>query len=212
MEAAKSIQTDPTIRDRIKHAALSRFSHYGYNKTTMAEIAADSGMSTANIYRYFENKQEIASECVSNCIAERIDRVRTAVAATPNNASEQLRTFVLELLNGCHSTWSQEEKIHELVVFITNERPEIVHQKITVLIQQIKQILQTGADSGDFLITDLDKTARAIYSSISVFDVPLFMNFYSLQDFQQRAHEVVDLILLGLASHTNRQHKERMPT
>lgn len=37
--------------DIILKAAVNRFREYGYNKTTMAEIAKDIGMSTANIYR-----------------------------------------------------------------------------------------------------------------------------------------------------------------
>ena len=47
------------VRSQIIEAANARFKHYGYGKTTMAEIAADSGMSAANLYRYFKNKQEI---------------------------------------------------------------------------------------------------------------------------------------------------------
>jgi len=46
-------------RQLILDAAFERFGHYGYNKTTMVEIAQDVGMSAANLYRYFENKQEI---------------------------------------------------------------------------------------------------------------------------------------------------------
>src|SRR5262245_55032028 len=47
-------------RDRILHAATERIKHYGYNKTTMAEIAADCRMSPGNIYRFFEAKIDIA--------------------------------------------------------------------------------------------------------------------------------------------------------
>ncbi len=42
------------VRERIVEAANARFSHYGFNKTTLAEIAGDCSMSTTNLYRYFE--------------------------------------------------------------------------------------------------------------------------------------------------------------
>ena len=48
----------------ILDAAEARLLHFGYNKTTMAEIAEDAGMSAANLYRYFKNKQEIAVKMV----------------------------------------------------------------------------------------------------------------------------------------------------
>ena len=47
-------------RDRILHAAMARIKHYGYGKTTMAEIASDCCMSPGNIYRFFEAKIDIA--------------------------------------------------------------------------------------------------------------------------------------------------------
>ncbi len=47
-------------RDRILQAAMTRIKHYGYGKTTMAEIAADCDMSPGNIYRFFEAKIDIA--------------------------------------------------------------------------------------------------------------------------------------------------------
>ncbi|GAV21360.1 bacterial regulatory proteins, TetR family [Mariprofundus micogutta] len=39
-------------KERIVAAARQRFSHYGYGKTTMAEIASDCQMSVGNLYRF----------------------------------------------------------------------------------------------------------------------------------------------------------------
>ena len=58
---ATSEKLDPATI--IIDAAIRRFSEYGYNKTTMAEIAEDAAMSAANLYRYFKNKQDIAAVC-----------------------------------------------------------------------------------------------------------------------------------------------------
>jgi len=199
MQSTKLMQDDHIIRDRIMAAALARFRHYGYNKTTMAEIAADSGMSTANIYRYFENKQEMACLCVGNCIRDRIEQVETASNNVQLNARDRLRAFVQTLLQNCHDTYSRDVKIHELVMVITNEHPDIIHNKIARLQAQIEKILTSGNTAGEFNITDIPTTARAIYSSIAIFDIPFSINFYSLEEFQKRANEVVDLILDGLA-------------
>lgn len=198
MQSTKHIQDDHLIRDRIMAAALARFRHYGYNKTTMAEIAADCGMSTANIYRYFENKQDIARLCVGSCIRDRIEQVEAASNNDQLNARDRLRAFVLTLLKNCHDTYSRDVKIHELVLFITNEHPDIIHNKITRLQTQIERILTYGNTTGEFEITDIPTLARAVYSSIAIFDIPLTINFYSLEEFQERANEVVDLILDGL--------------
>ena len=46
-DKADPIKADP--REAILKAAADRILHYGYNKTTMSEIAADCGMSAGNI-------------------------------------------------------------------------------------------------------------------------------------------------------------------
>ena len=47
-------------RQQILDAAMQRIMHYGYAKTTMAEIARDCDMSAGNIYRFFASKIDIA--------------------------------------------------------------------------------------------------------------------------------------------------------
>ena len=58
MSATKS-STIEEIQQLILTAAQERFSQFGFNKTTMAEIAKDCKMSASNIYRFFDNKLEI---------------------------------------------------------------------------------------------------------------------------------------------------------
>ena len=50
------------IREKIIVAARERFAHYGYPKTTIAELAEDCAMSSGNIYRFFKGKIDIAVE------------------------------------------------------------------------------------------------------------------------------------------------------
>ena len=56
--SVQSIDNDDPA-EIILAAAVNRFSNYGYNKTTMAEIAEDAGMSAANIYRYYKIKKKL---------------------------------------------------------------------------------------------------------------------------------------------------------
>ncbi|MEE9229856.1 MAG: helix-turn-helix domain-containing protein, partial [Acidobacteriota bacterium] len=45
---------DPARRREILQAARRRLEHYGYEKTTMAEIASDAGMAVGTLYQYFK--------------------------------------------------------------------------------------------------------------------------------------------------------------
>jgi len=46
-------------RDLILHAALERFAHYGFRRTSMGDIAQQAGISRAALYLHFRNKEEI---------------------------------------------------------------------------------------------------------------------------------------------------------
>ena len=95
MEITESIDVGEETRELILQAAEKRFRKYGYNKTTMAEIADDTGMSAANIYRYFENKQEIIANCARKYFHSRMILLRKAIEKYHSDPVKMLEHFVL---------------------------------------------------------------------------------------------------------------------
>ncbi|GHE32892.1 TetR/AcrR family transcriptional regulator [Sphingobacterium griseoflavum] len=49
-------------KDQIIQAALKRFAHYGFNKTTMSEIAVDLNITKANLYYYYPDKNALIKD------------------------------------------------------------------------------------------------------------------------------------------------------
>ena len=199
MESALVIDINEATRDKIIGAAFDRFRHYGYTKTTMAEIADDCSMSAANLYRFFTSKQDIAAACVDNCIQQRLASIKASIENESHSACEQLRNLILATLRHCHNIFQNDEKIYELIGYITDEKPGVVHNKISIIQTEIKKILEFGNRTGEFNVNDLDATASAIYTSIALFDTPIFMGFYSIDKFEQLANEVFDLIIRGIS-------------
>jgi Transcriptional regulator len=56
--ARKRLTRDET-RERIMIKADELFRQFGFGKTTVADIAAELGMSPANIYKFFSSKEAI---------------------------------------------------------------------------------------------------------------------------------------------------------
>ena len=46
-------------KDQIVETALKRFSHFGFHKTTMNEIADDLRITKANLYYYYPDKSSL---------------------------------------------------------------------------------------------------------------------------------------------------------
>ena len=52
--------TDHNVREQILQAAEEHFSRYGFEKTTVSDLAKAIGFSKAYIYKFFDSKQAIA--------------------------------------------------------------------------------------------------------------------------------------------------------
>lgn len=186
------------IRTKILDAAEARFRTYGYGKTTMAEIAGDIDMSTANLYRYYDNKLAIGAAMAGRCFSERKEFLSEIVIRTDLNEAQKLEAFVLEMLNLMHGQFSAEPKLAELVEVIIQKRPEMVHEKTQSDKQFIKIILQQGVDDGEFAVSNVDEMSAYVLAATVKFSSPFFMPMYSLEELKGLAKGVVALILNGI--------------
>jgi AcrR family transcriptional regulator len=79
-----------------------RFGRYGFGKTTMAEIAKDCDMSAGNLYRYFDNKKEIAAGCAQRCMQQKLELVREILRYPKLSPDKKLPRFALDILEYMH--------------------------------------------------------------------------------------------------------------
>ncbi len=184
--------------DIILEAAVNRFSEYGYNKTTMAEIAKDAGMSAANIYRYYKNKEEIAAACAKDCMCERLDILKSVIRDSTLTAAEKLEKYVLGTLHASQEMLLENKKIDEVVMEITKNRPDLVHNKINNENALITEIIAYGNQTGEFDVDDVIDTAAAIHSMLVLFDVPMFTHLFTKEEFEIKALSAVKLLITGL--------------
>jgi len=78
---------DHSVRDQIVEAATQHFAHYGYEKTTVSDLAKAIGFSKAYIYKFFDSKQAIGEIICANRLTEFMDIVNAAIVDAPT-ASE----------------------------------------------------------------------------------------------------------------------------
>jgi AcrR family transcriptional regulator len=99
------------IQESISSAALTVFAHKGYSAATMAEIGEAAGISTGNIYRYFQDKTVLFRAVISDEFArtfselirqrvkalDGVDDVRALEKDAPYHLiSEELLGFCIE--------------------------------------------------------------------------------------------------------------------
>ncbi len=198
MNTPPPASTPSAIHEQILAAAFERFVRFGYNKTTMAEIAKDCDMSAANIYRFFNNKLDIGAQLASQCLSTLVEQQSDIVANKQKPASERLRELVFTTLEYTHNQWQETPLVNELVTALCSDRCDIVQTHRQAEHDVIIKLLEDGNRSKEFRIDDPQDTASAIQTAITLFSMPLLMPTYSREEFDKKAGALVRLLLSGL--------------
>ncbi|MGD8570997.1 MAG: TetR/AcrR family transcriptional regulator [Gammaproteobacteria bacterium] len=189
------------IHQRILEAAGTRFHQYGYNKTTMAEIARDCDMSAANLYRYFENKLAIGAELAAGCLADNVHILKEIVSDKALSCAARLEKYILASLDRTYNQWSETPRINEMVIAICHERLDIVNLHVQQKQALLINLLNEGNQAEEFAVPDPEMTADAIHTATTLFNVPLLMPMYSRDAFERKAYNLTALLLNGLLKH-----------
>mgnify|MGYP000873744034 CR=1 FL=1 len=179
------------VRDQIVDAAMQHFAHYGYEKTTVSDLARAIGFSKAYIYKFFESKQAIGEVICSTRLAMIMQHVEVAIADAPG-ASEQLRRLFRTLSVTGTELFFHERKLNHIA-----DVASMAHEER--LLSLIQQILRRGREAGEFeRKTPADEAAEAIYRVIKPYASPVLLQ-YSLDDAEEASAQLAALVLRSLA-------------
>lgn len=189
---------DHNVRDQIVEAAMQHFAHYGYEKTTVSDLARAIGFSKAYIYKFFESKQAIGEVICSNRLAMIMERAETAIAEAPG-ASEQLRRLFQTLSATSTELFFHERKLYDIAAVASRDRwPSAMAYEKRIL-NLIQQILRRGRETGEFeRKTPADDAAEAIYRVIRPYVSPVLLQ-YSLDEAEAASTQLAALVLRSLA-------------
>jgi len=187
-----------TVRDQIIEAARRCFSHYGYTKTTVADLAREIGFSKAYIYRFFESKQAIGEAICGGCVDALYDQVREAVEQG-HGATDKLRRFAKTVASAEAGLFLHDRKLHEIAVQASSENWPPAQDYTRRLQRLLEAILKEGRESGEFeRKTPLDETTRSIFYVFLPFLDPVYFE-RSLGLPPEANAEVTSLVLRSLA-------------
>lgn len=187
-----------TVRQKIIEAARKRFFHYGYGKTTMAEVACDCGMSPGNLYRYFQSKLDIAEE-IANRFADEMLKQIAALAERPGQTAHQrLHAFLFGALRLTYNKLENDPRVVEVAQILTHERPNFANRELAQERLVLGRILTDGTAAGEFSVADPDFTAEMIQCATMKFRYPQLWSRLQLPALERELDGVLDMIFRGL--------------
>lgn len=126
-------------RSRILRAARKLFAHWGYDATTMRDVADAAGTSIGNLYFYFKNKETLLLTLMAEARApiwEWMDEAAAAVTPAP----ARLAILVLANASGLLSA----DRDLTQAALLQGAPPEVAEQVVEAYRVRLREYLRAG--------------------------------------------------------------------
>jgi len=164
----------------------------------MAEIAKDCEMSVGNLYRFYKNKEAIATAGAEACFLE--------IAEAGENANdhdqatiEQLASFLVARLRYMHRFVSETPHMHEIVELISTKHKDLLQHYEDRATDYMAGIIESGQQRGEVRAGDPLNMATNLYRAMISFNMPLCM-FGALDEKEVQLRSLLETFFRGLGN------------
>ncbi len=162
---------DKNIKEIIINAARSVFAKFGFNKTTMNEIAKAARKAKSSLYHYFSSKEDIFEEVIKR--ETEVLKIELMKAINSKNTTkEKLKAYVVTRMKIIHDLANFYSALKDEYLdnysFIEKLRKDYFEFEIEL----IKTLLREGISDGEFVVKDLDVTSFAIVTALKGLEYP----------------------------------------
>src|SRR6516165_5328371 len=159
--------TREQTRQRILAKAGELFRHFGFAKTTVADIAAGLAMSPANIYNFFPSKDAIIQASLEQDLAE-VKKSIEAEISSSSGALARIEGLALAIFHWHRELFCREPQLFQLVQVANGHSWDCVRDFKNFLQQTITEIIEAGTQTGEFDVSDSGAAARALIDCLAI--------------------------------------------
>lgn len=171
---------------------------------TITDLAAEAGMSQSNVYRFFENKDDLAEAMAGRWFAELITIIEDLVEADMP-AEQKLYEFFARRLAIKRARFEEDPDLFRSYMELGDEHFEVIRGYVDLTDHYMAMILAEAMEEGYFKGLELDQIVSLVNTMVQPFCNPnLMMDMMHLAD-ENRLRQVIDTILTGLKA----QDKQR---
>jgi AcrR family transcriptional regulator len=189
---------DHNVREQILEAAQEHFSHYGFDKTTVSDLAKAIGFSKAYVYKFFDSKEAIGEAICAKTLSAIIAAVEEAMAGA-STPTEKFRRMFKSLTATGASLFFNDRKLHDIAAHSAGEGWPSARAYAERIRQILMDVVREGRETGEFeRKTPLDETVHAIYLVVLPYANPLLLQ-HNLHLIEDAPAQLSNLVLRSLA-------------
>jgi AcrR family transcriptional regulator len=199
------VKTKPAddTRARIIETADTLFRRLGFAKTAVADIAAELGMSPANVYRFFPSKNAIVEAICQRCLAM-LEEKAWAVARARGSAASRLERLILEILAYHRENLVTDQRVNDIVLVAMEHSWNAIEAHKEAIRGIAEMILRDGIEAGEFEPVDPRETSRSIMRALTSFTHPIVIAscLRDEEDVEAEARATVRFLLRAITPRT----------
>src|SRR5450631_3850678 len=193
-QASKDVPVERETKDKdtqklIVEVAERLFRQFGFQKTTVADIARELHMSPANVYRFFTAKSEI-NEAVCMDLLSKIEAEAEKIAASRGTAAQKIRNLFGSVEKTHHKLFMFDRKLHDLIEAAITENWAIMRRHTERMAGILEQIIANGMASDEFPAGDAALASRLVNTACIRFCHPRL-----IVEYQQEPEPTLDQMI-----------------
>ncbi|MFY9968763.1 MAG: TetR/AcrR family transcriptional regulator [Roseiarcus sp.] len=161
-----------TNEARLVDIARAHVRKFGHARTTVVGVAADAGMTHANVYRYFPSKSALLDEVVASGLRPLEARLRDA-ADGADPAHDKLERMLIAIHRDYRAKLDDDPAVFDLLIeALAKNRPSARKHRARVQ-SEMQRVLEEGVASGAFSMTDRRRAMSLIFDAAHRFIHPV---------------------------------------
>ena len=184
-------------REEILEAAQRLYESIGFEKTTIGDIARDLGMSPANLYRSFPNRQAIDEAIAARMLTIIEDRA-WAEARIARPVREGLPALSRAVLEETQTRMFSQQRIHHLCAVAAREQWPVVQAYLEGLRGALRHVVMEGQRSGELARSDPEERADTVCAALTRIWHPQMVEVYAKEDLGRTSDRICALLIQGM--------------
>lgn len=135
------------VRKKLLREAAKKFAEQGFEETNIDSIAISAGYAKGTIYNYFNSKEDLFAEVISEAAEQAVTGYR--VMPAHENVRESLRELALSDVTVLKSEESFMKVLAAEAMNPRSNRFELILKHLGKFIDLISQILEKGVEKGE---------------------------------------------------------------
>jgi AcrR family transcriptional regulator len=173
----------------IADVAERLYRHFGFQKTTVGDIARELGMSPANVYRFFAKKSDL-NEAVCMSLLRKIEAEAERIAVSRDTAAQRIRNLIGTIETTLLKQYMGDRKLYDLIEASITKKWESGRRHAERMTEILEQIIASGMSSGEFSQGDPKFATRLIDTACIRFRDPRL-----IVEFEQEPEPTLDQMI-----------------